>query len=105
MVGYTRSGGAIQWLDEPAALELLASAKPAANVTRDERTLGLQSALDQLGGLGDALNEIAEQRAARLRESHQRVRGATTGGRVSVTPRTPPDLLGVYVLLVGGVRN
>jgi hypothetical protein len=98
VIGYTRSVGAIQWLDEPAALELLASAQPAANVTRDERALGVQSALDQLGGLGGALNEIAEQRAAWLRESHRRVRGATTGGRVTVTPRTP-DVLGVYTLL------
>jgi superfamily II DNA or RNA helicase len=99
VVGYTRSGGGIQWLDEPAALELLATAKPAANVTRDERVLGLQSALEQLGGMLEALDRIAEERAARLRESHQRVRSATTGGRVTVTPRTPPDVLGIYVLL------
>ncbi|HJZ48672.1 MAG TPA: helicase-related protein [Roseiflexaceae bacterium] len=99
VVGYTRGGGVVQWLDEPAALELLATAQPSANVTRDERSLGVQSALDQLGGMGDALNDIAQQRAARLRESHQRVRGATTGGKVTVTPRTPPDVLGVYVLL------
>jgi hypothetical protein len=99
VVGYTRSGGGIQWLDEPAALELLATAKPAANVTRDERVLGLQSALEQLGGILEALDGIAEERAARLRESHQRVRSATTGGRVTVTPRTPLDVLGIYVLL------
>jgi len=99
VVGYTRSGGVVQWLEEPAALELLATAQPSANVSRDERTLGVQSALEQLGGLGNALNNIAEQRTARLRESHQRVRGATTGGKVTVTPRTPPDVLGVYVLL------
>ena len=68
-------------------------------MTRDERVLGLQSALEQLDGLGDALNDIAEQRATRLRDSHQRVRSATTGGRVTVTPRTPPDVLGTYVLL------
>ncbi|HET9224759.1 MAG TPA: helicase-related protein, partial [Roseiflexaceae bacterium] len=99
VAGYTRGGGALQWLDEPAALELLAASQPAANVTRDERVLGLQSALEQLDGLGDTLNDIAEQRATRLRESHQRVRSATTGGRVTVTPRTPPDVLGTYVLL------
>jgi hypothetical protein len=92
------SSGAIQWLEEPAALDLLASAQLAGSVTRDERTLGVQSALDQLDGLGNALNEIAEQRAARLRDSHQRVRGATSGGRVTVTPRTL-DVLGVYALL------
>jgi hypothetical protein len=98
VIGYTRSAGTIQWLEEPAAQELLATAQPSANVTHDERSLGLQSALEQLGGQGDALNEIAQQRATRLRESHQRVRGATTGGKVTVTPRTPPDVLGVYVL-------
>jgi hypothetical protein len=99
LCGYTRSAGAAQWLDEPAALGLLQQARPAANVTPDERALGLQSALAQLGSLTDELNAIAQSRAVRLRESHSRVRAAVGGGQTTVTPRTPPDVLGVYVLL------
>jgi hypothetical protein len=34
-----------------------------------------------------------------LRESHSRVRAAVGGGQTAVTPRTPPDVLGAYVLL------
>ncbi len=97
--GYTRSGGQIQWLDERDALGLLDTATPAANVAPDERTLGIQSALDQIAGLTGDLNAIAQGRAAKLREAHQRVRSAVGGGHVTVTPRTPPDVLGVYVLL------
>ena len=100
--GYTRSGGSVQWLDGATALALLQTASPAGNVTPDERTLGLQSAQDQIANLTDALNAIAQNRAARLHESHARVRAAVGSGQTSVTPRTPPDVLGVYVLLPVG---
>jgi hypothetical protein len=99
VTGFTRSGEGLAWLDEADALALLTTAKPAANVTRDERTLGIERALEQLTELDAPLRSLAEARAERLRDAHARVRSATTGGRVTVTPRTPVDVLGVYVLL------
>jgi superfamily II DNA or RNA helicase len=97
--GYTRSSGTVQWLDEAEALGLLQTASPATNITPDERVLGLQSALTQINSLTDELNAIAHSRAVRLRESHARVRTAVGSGQATVTPRTPPDVLGVYVLM------
>jgi superfamily II DNA or RNA helicase len=97
--GFTGRAGALHWLDERQALDLFEQAQPGANVTAEERTLGIQSVLDQLGTLERGLNTIAEQRAERLKESHQRVRSATGSGRVSVKPHLPADVLGVYVLL------
>ncbi len=97
--GCTGRAGALHWLDERQALDLFEQAQPSANVTAEERTLGIQSVLDQLGALEGDLNTIAAQRAERLKESHQRVRSATSGGRVVVKPHLPPDVLGVYVLL------
>jgi superfamily II DNA or RNA helicase len=97
--GFTGKSSAPQWLDEPAALALFEQARPATNVTLEERTLSIQSVLDQLGAIGSELNATAERRAERLKEAHQRVRSAMGGGRVTVRPHLPPDVLGVYVLL------
>jgi superfamily II DNA or RNA helicase len=99
LCGYTRSGGALNWLDEAAALALFEQAQPAASVTGDERVAGILSALDQLEGAREGLEAVAEARAERLREGHQRVRAQIGGGRVKVEPHLPPDVLGVYVLL------
>jgi len=77
---------------------LLERAEPRENVSAEERSQGIAEALGQLAGLADELAAIAESRAARLREAHQRVRAQTGGGRVSVRPSGPPDVLGVYVL-------
>jgi hypothetical protein len=55
--------------------------------------------VEQVQTLADDLNRIAEERAERLHASHQRVRQATGGGRVTVRPHLPPDVLGVYVLM------
>lgn len=101
--GYSRSAGTVQWLDEAAALALLHTTTPSANVSVDERVAGLESALAQIDGLSEALNTLAHERASRLRESHGRVRAQTGGGQVNVTPRLPPDVLGVYVLLPTGM--
>ncbi len=98
VTGYTREGGVYHWLAEPAALALLQRAEPRANVSADERRQGIAEALGQLAGLADELQAIADSRAARLREAHQRVRAQTGGGRVTVRPSGPPDVLGLYVL-------
>ncbi|OPH09580.1 hypothetical protein CENA302_09695 [Cylindrospermopsis raciborskii CENA302] len=46
----------------------------------------------------DARAKIANQRAHKLWESHQRVRKITKEIPVTVEPRIPMDLLGVYIL-------
>ncbi|HWQ13697.1 MAG TPA: helicase-related protein [Roseiflexaceae bacterium] len=97
--GYTRAGGVVEWLDEAQALALLETAQPRANVTVDERTIGVERALEDLEGLRGELERVAGERAERLRAAHQRVRSVTTGGRVDVRPHLPADVLGVYVLL------
>ncbi len=100
--GYTGSSE-VQWLAEDDALALLNTAEPGRNIAPDERALAMGRALQQVAGLTDALNAVAAARAEQLRASHSRVRGAIGGGgAASVSPRTPPDILGVYVLLPAG---
>jgi superfamily II DNA or RNA helicase len=99
VAGFGGRPDAPAWLDQTEALTLLETARPAANMAADERSLALQSALSELPTLNEALAQIADERAGVLREAHQRVRAQTRGTARSVRPAGPPDLLGLYVLL------
>ncbi|GAB4431021.1 MAG: helicase-related protein [Anaerolineae bacterium] len=90
----------IEWLPETEA-EALLQAEPAANILPEQATTQLERVLAELTGLQPALNNIAAERGEALLEAHRRVRSAArqSGGRASVQPQLPPDLLGVYVLL------
>lgn len=99
VAGFTGRADARQWLPEADALALLNTALPAASLTPDEKAHHLSQALSQLESLDADLKALAAGRAARLEESHNRVRAATHAGRARVRPNLPPDVLGVYVLL------
>lgn len=92
----------LTWLAEATALDLLANARPDANVRPDERSIGIQNALQQVMEMTEEINQLANQCAARLQDAHRRVRRATSGGKASsdtVRPHLPPDLLGIYVIM------
>ncbi|WP_017972618.1 helicase-related protein [Actinopolyspora halophila] len=90
-----------EWLTEQEVSELLA-AEPSANIPPDQAREFLRRSLDGLPGLEPALDEKADELAARLRESHLRVReaaGRRVRRHVTVTAHKPADVLGVYVYL------
>jgi hypothetical protein len=58
----------------------------------------LQNLLGQIQDLESALDEISDQRAQALSESHKRVRKITKEGAVKVQAQRSRDLLGVYIL-------
>lgn len=102
-VGVAGFGGlpdAPQWLDDATAERLLA-AEPDGNVNPQQAAVFLGRVIDGLGALTPALNQLAEVRAANLREAHQRVRAAANIRQAApdVRPQLPVDVLGVYVLL------
>ena len=100
IAGFVREQTGIRWLAESAALDLLNSAQPDANLTTSDRDHQLTTALGLLDGLAPNLAAIAHDRAKRLAEAHTRVRTATLSrGRTTVEPHLPPDVLGMYVLL------
>src|SRR5579883_3324182 len=88
------------WLPEERTRELLL-AEPAANVPAGQRTLWLRQALDSLDALQPGIARLADERAAALREAHERVRSAARlrGVRHGVEPLLPADILGLYVLM------
>ncbi|WP_182883950.1 helicase-related protein [Microbispora sp. H10949] len=104
-----------EWLPQ-GEVETLLTSKPSGNVASDiarddlDRLLALETGVDQNGEeqtwprlmweLGSALDAEAHAMAERLRESHARARAASRQSgisKITVTPNTPADLLGVYV--------
>jgi hypothetical protein len=65
----------------------------------------LEELLNRLDELQTDLELFAKERSLSLSQSHQRVRAITQEGRVQVIPQLPMDLLGVYILQPGVIRN
>jgi superfamily II DNA or RNA helicase len=97
LTGMVRSGGSTTLLSSEQALELMREAKPSSNTSDSEREQAIAQALSAIDA--QQINELAQQRAAHLRETYHRLTQHIGGGQVTVEAHLPPDLLGVYVLL------
>ena len=99
---FTRSGGGIEWLQplQDEGLRLLRDAKPSANISPEERQRQVAWALGMLRD--DWFAPIVEERKRALEESHGRLRKVVKAKPLTVTPHTPPDILGCYVLVPAG---
>ena len=94
------AGGNLKWLDPAQALKLLDNVEIGGSLTAVEKSDQLTRVLDWLLALEPDLAKIGEVRANVLLEAHRRVRRATRlPGQVSVRPKLPLDVLGLYVLL------
>lgn len=86
------------------ARALLASPATAdlAPVARDRMINTAKAALPDL--LGGPIADYVQKRAAKLVDDHARLRAAAgSASRVSVEPIIPPDVIGLFVLVPGGV--
>lgn len=89
-----------EWLGEDEAEALLA-AEPDANVAPDIARAHLGRLLEELPLLAPSLDAAASSRANDLLAAHRRVRRAArlSLGQISVEPKLPADILGVYLYL------
>lgn len=86
------------------ARALLASPATAdlAPVARDRMINTAKAALPDL--LGGPIADFVQKRTAKLVDDHARLRAAAgSASRVSVEPIIPPDVIGLFVLVPGGV--
>jgi superfamily II DNA or RNA helicase len=97
--GYTGYPPDVQPIAPAAAAALLDEARPAANVGAAEKREALAEALAGWDALQPALAVLLDDRAADLAAGHRRVRRLLERERLRLEPRTPPDLLGIVVLL------
>ena len=101
VAAYTGSPESLNWLDEAAARRLLDSAEPAGPVADAVKTEELVQTLAWLPDLQPDLANLARDRAQLLEQAHRRVRqvAGVRLDRLTVEPKLPADVLGVYVLL------
>jgi len=114
VAGYRAGRSAEQWwLGHDEALQLLAEARPDANVPMAEKRELVQLALEEIGqwrmvngewgessSMQRAIRDRIAQRAKALEGSHKRIRKAVSlrVKELKVRPQLPLDLLGLLVL-------
>lgn len=101
--GYQGSPEDIQALPAQEAESLLQTALPEQELSRQQQEKFLQQELEKANHptLSKVLNNIAEERAEKLIEAHERFSKAMGGSKrfQLVRPVLPMDLLGIYILL------
>lgn len=107
VLGYRLTpDGKPNWLEDSNALQILAEAKPDANVPMTEKQELVHTALKEIGEWSQ-LNEIQAgikekiyHRAAALEMSHKRIRQAVSLRirELAIKPQLPPDLVGILIL-------
>lgn len=102
VAAFRRSDQGIEWLKplDEEGLRLLSQATVAANMPLTERERHVSWALGALEGAWYEL--IVQERVRALQDSHSRLRTQTKTASLKVIPRTPPDILGCYVLVPSG---
>ena len=100
LTGYTGDARQPHFLEDGTALQLLAEAKPEANVPMAEKKELVSAALESWQSLDGEIHPRLERRAKELEESHKRIRRAVSlrVRELAVKPQLPPDLLGLLVL-------
>ena len=88
------------WLDA-AAIGPLLDAVPSGNIATEQASRFLQAVREASVDITKHLSADAHKRAEQLLATHRRVRSESgrRGVRYRVGAHTPPDILGVYVLL------
>jgi superfamily II DNA or RNA helicase len=89
-----------EFLDHAVAKPLLLNARASSDLSPQSRANFLDMELQQLDGLDEAFNAIAEEQSKRLVAAHERFSSLMDKQRYQVVyPVLPMDLLGIYILL------
>jgi hypothetical protein len=90
----------IQWIEpiQPEALKLMAGARPTLNMPPVEASQYIERVLGLLDG-DDWYTTVVLRRVEALKASHLRLRSVVDAKPLEVVPHTPPDILGLYVLM------
>lgn len=102
ILGFSGLPNTPNWL-EPEDVGTLLEVSASANITPEQARDYAMAALQAAGSWREHLDDVAQQRAGELLESHQRVRAGIGQETKSwqVSPYLPPDILGVYLYVPG----
>jgi len=101
VLAYRGRAGDPDWLGQDE-VEAVLAAEPTGNVAPELARDDLERVIGQLGQLQSHIDAEADAMAARLRESHIRVREATKQSgtsKITVEAHQPSDVLGIYLYL------
>lgn len=97
--GFTGLPSNPQWLSSEEIVILTSSVQPTGDLTPEQKRSRIEMILGAMEQLQPELEKIAWQRSQNLADSHQRVRAMTKEGKVTVVPKLPMDILGIYCLI------
>jgi hypothetical protein len=97
--GFTGLPSNPQWLSSEEIVILTSSVQPTGDLTPEQKRSRIEMILGAMEQLQPELEKIARQRSQTLADSHQRVRAMTKEGKVTVVPKLPMDILGIYCLI------
>jgi superfamily II DNA or RNA helicase len=103
LLGFTGSTNQAVWLDEDE-VERITLAKADGNVAPDMAASAAERILDGLGALSPRLDELTDELAVEVLDSHRRARAGAGAARrgLKVIAQKPADILGAYVFLPVG---
>lgn len=101
ITGFEGSPGLdnFNFLREDEAFSLLETARASTNISQEEKQRQIDRTLEIFNTLRDKEKEILFDRADSLSEKHMAIRQAAKLGKITVDPKLPMDILGLYVLL------
>ena len=97
--GFTGLPSNPQWLSSEEILTLTSSVQPTGDLTPEQKRSRIERIVGAMEQVQPELEKIARQRSQNLADSHQRVRAMTKEGKVTVVPKLPMDILGIYCLI------
>lgn len=98
--GYYSTNNGIQTMEYQQAKELLLNANTISNLSRERQQEDIQKELFQFNSLKNQFMDLANKRAEKLLEAHQKFKELTGPHHYEkATPVLPPDVMGVYILL------
>jgi len=104
LVAFEERDGELAWLEpwDGTGRDLLEAARPAGNMTPEDRAAWVKRAIAALEGDDRWHEPLLESRVTRLLESNNRLRTLVRQKALRIEPHRPPDILGCYVLVPAG---
>ena len=98
--GYEGTAEDRSFLSTEKAKELLNTVVPSGSLSEQQRDFMLENEIGNIAAIKKDFDKVAEERAEKLVEAHERFRKVLGGSKYQVVqPVLPMDVMGMYILL------
>jgi superfamily II DNA or RNA helicase len=100
VLGYKGTAEDKSFMSSEDAIELLSTAIPSGSLTEQQRIFMFENEINNISAIKSDFDDLAETRAQKLVEAHERFRMVLGGSKYQVVkPVLPMDIMGVYILI------